>query len=67
MAKVSVDQKTCIGCGSCEAICSNVFFIKEGKSEVKMLEISGEILELAKQAEEACPVGAIKVTDNAKV
>ena len=61
MAKVSVNQKTCIGCESCSEICPNVFVVKNGKSQPKVKEVSGADEECAKKAEEACPVGAIKV------
>lgn len=61
MAKVSVNQKTCIGCESCTALCSNVFEIKNGKSQPKMKEVKGEDEDCARHAAEACPVGAISV------
>ena len=56
--KVTVDQEKCIGCGACEATCSDVFELKDGKSQVKE---KNTVKECAKEAESACPVQAIKV------
>lgn len=60
--KVKVDQKKCIGCGACVAICDKVFEITEvngeQKAKVKKVETDEEC---AKQAESSCPVNAIKV------
>lgn len=56
--KVSIDKEKCIGCGSCAAICSEVFEIDGDKARVKK-STTEKIC--AKEAEEACPVQAIKV------
>jgi ferredoxin len=61
MAKVTVNQKTCIGCESCTALCPNVFEMRNGKSQPKMKEVKGEDESCAKNAVQTCPVGAIKV------
>ena len=53
----SVDKETCIGCGSCASICPEVFEMKGGKAEVK----SDEKTPCVEEAEESCPVGAIKL------
>jgi ferredoxin len=63
MAKYSVDQKTCIGCESCSALCPNLFEIKNGKSKPKKKEITGDEVECAKHAAEACPTTSIKVLE----
>jgi ferredoxin len=56
MAKV--DQSKCIGCGACAAICPEVFEMgPENKSKVKAQNKQA----CAKDAAEACPVGAITV------
>ncbi len=57
--KVSVDKETCIGCGSCEAICPEVFELKDGKAYPKLKETDKDC---AKEAEEACPVDAISIS-----
>ena len=56
---VSVDKEKCIGCGSCESICPEVFEIKEGKSTVKKGQENSQA-SCVKEAIETCPVDAIK-------
>jgi len=34
MAKPKVDKELCIGCGTCESLCPNVFKMEDGKSSV---------------------------------
>jgi len=58
--KITVNQKECIGCGSCAAICSKSFAVKK-KAEV-LKEII-EILSCETAAADACPVGAITITE----
>jgi len=66
MAKTSVDVETCIGCGACTSVCSN-YEIKEVESGFKAFplkeDVSAEELKGNKEAEEICPVDAIKVTE----
>jgi ferredoxin len=50
-----VDQNTCIGCGTCAALCPQSFKMK---SDGKALE-TGKNAPCAKEAEESCPVDAI--------
>ena len=61
MVKVSVDKKTCIGCGACASICPNVFEMKDGKSIVK--KFKAEDAFCAKEAKSSCPVDAISVIE----
>jgi len=57
-----VDEETCIGCGICEAVCSNVFKMNdEGKAVAINSEIEESDLDDALSAKEQCPVDAIKV------
>ncbi len=57
---VSVDREACIGCGSCVALCSEVFELgSDGKAKIK--EGADTSKECVKEAAEACPVNAIKV------
>ncbi len=53
---VKVDKETCIGCGSCEAVCPEGFKVENGKAHVKSQDAK-----CAKEAAESCPVDAIKV------
>lgn len=56
---ITVDKETCIGCGSCVALCPDVFQLDaNGKAEV----ISQDNVACAKNAAETCPVQAIKVS-----
>ena len=58
---VSVDKEKCIGCGSCEAICSEVFEIDEDmKAHVKKGK-ENSTAECVKEAADICAVDAIKV------
>jgi ferredoxin len=52
---VKVDEKKCIGCGSCEAIAPEAFKMVNGKAKV----IGEASEEKINQAINACPVNAI--------
>jgi len=55
---ITVNQETCIGCGTCAALCPQTFKINDGgKSEV----INQDDAECAKGAAASCPVQAITV------
>lgn len=55
---ITVDKDTCIGCGTCEALCPMSFKLNaEGKAE----PIAQEVKECTKQAAESCPVQAISI------
>ncbi len=55
---IKVNQETCIGCGTCVALCPQTFQLNDGgKSEV----ISQDDTECAKGAVASCPVQAITV------
>jgi ferredoxin len=59
--KVEVDTNTCIGCRACTVICDN--FVPNGdKVKVVNSTIEQADLKLNKEAEEGCPVQAIKIT-----
>jgi ferredoxin len=51
---IKINSK-CIGCGSCAAICPDVFEMKGVKAEVKVQKK----LPCVKEAIESCPVDAI--------
>lgn len=58
---IKVDKECCIGCGSCVAICPELFELGEdGKSKTKKEEI--EEVGCAQQAAEACPASCITVS-----
>ena len=54
---IKIDKKSCIGCGSCEAICPEIFRLKQGKAEVKVQKKT----DCLKEAVDSCPVNAIKI------
>jgi len=56
--KVKVNKEKCIGCGACEALCPEVFTLKNGKANVKTKETGKPC---AKEARDSCPVQAIEI------
>lgn len=60
MSKVILDQDKCIGCGACVAIDPENFDFEDRLSKV----INDTATPTAKDAEEACPTGAITILDN---
>lgn len=67
-----VKKDTCIGCGACTAIASNIFEIGDDglaetinpeKAENKVKNIPDEEKENVMDAADSCPVGAIEVTE----
>lgn len=60
MKKVKVLKDVCIGCGACQAICSEVYEIgDDGLAKVIVDEIKKDDEESAMEALENCPTGAI--------
>ncbi len=61
--KVSIDKETCIGCGSCVAVCPDCF--EMGEDNKPILKGGGETCDdpCVKEVEEICPVDAIKVEE----
>jgi len=58
MTKINVNDDLCIGCGTCESLCPNVFKIEDGKSRV----ISDECGDCdCQEAADSCPVSAITI------
>ena len=66
MAKVEVDQDLCIGDEVCAATQPDIFEMgDDGMAHVKdgMEEVEGADVDMAREAEAACPVDAITVTE----
>ncbi|PIT89330.1 MAG: ferredoxin [Candidatus Levybacteria bacterium CG10_big_fil_rev_8_21_14_0_10_36_7] len=71
MAKIIQDQDTCIGCGSCEAVCSKFWkmdydigkavLVGGKKNEARMFELEVADGECNNEAADVCPVGVITV------
>lgn len=59
--KVELDEKTCIGCMACTVACEN--FVPSGdKAKVVNETIEQTDFKSNSEAEEGCPVQAIKIT-----
>ncbi|PIZ00324.1 ferredoxin [bacterium (Candidatus Howlettbacteria) CG_4_10_14_0_8_um_filter_40_9] len=68
MVKIDIDHDLCIGCGTCESICSEVFEVRDdGKSHVKegvdLETVDKNLLAEIKDAEDSCPEQAIIVKE----
>jgi len=64
--KIKINQEDCIGCGSCSAVCPDVFDMnQENKAIVKDTDTDyGETnQECAKEAADICPVQVIKIEE----
>ena len=53
-------NETCIGCGACMAIAPDNFDYQEGTS----VAINETITDKTREAADACPVGAIEITED---
>jgi len=59
MAKITIDQDACIGCGVCENLCPDVFKLGEdGKASALVAESD---LPCVQDAADSCPTSAIKL------
>jgi ferredoxin len=61
--KVKVDEDLCIGSGSCEQICPDVFKVIEGRSKVQVDEVPPNLEEAVREAVDACPMVAIIISE----
>ena len=62
MPKAKVNQDLCIGCGTCSALCSGVFYMKgDGKADVQ--DTADYSSCDVHDAVDSCPVGAISVEE----
>ena len=65
MKKLVIDEQSCVCCGSCAAICEEVFGrTEEGTPCVKAQEKVEKNKADVENAINACPTGAIKYVDN---
>ncbi len=68
--KVQIDREGCIGCGVCEALCSEVFhLVEDGKSSITEKyrkhvlgrgEVGNDLVACVEDARDSCPVSVIK-------
>ncbi|MFW6115313.1 MAG: ferredoxin [Thermodesulfobacteriota bacterium] len=60
MAKrVYIDEDECIGCGTCEEICDEVFRLNEETEKAEVVEPEGGPEDLIQEAIDSCPVECI--------
>ena len=53
-------ESDCIGCGSCEAVCPEVFRMNDdGLAEAYVNPVPAELEEKAQEAADMCPVNVI--------
>jgi ferredoxin len=57
--KVAVDQEECIGCGTCEGICPEVFQLSSETGKSQVIKPVGGPEDLIQEAIDSCPVSAI--------
>ena len=64
MVKVSITDE-CIGCGACVAVAPDIFEMDSStmKSLVKKQPTTPDEVSLSRDAVDACPVDAIKITE----
>lgn len=57
--KVHISEDECIGCGSCEAICPEVFNLDAKQGKATVIKPEGGPEDMIEEAIEACPVSCI--------
>lgn len=56
---VYIDQEECIGCGTCQEICPEVFELDEETGKAIVIQAEGGPEDLIEEAMESCPVSCI--------
>lgn len=59
--KITIDQEKCIGCGTCEAMCPQVFKLDPNTYKAKVLKEEGSKECDVQEVAGSCPVEAIKI------
>ena len=58
--RVYVDQDECIGCGSCEEICPDVFKLNQDTEKAEVIKPQGGPEDQIQEAIDTCPVSCIR-------
>ena len=61
--RVYIDEEECIGCGSCEDICPDVFKLNEDTEKAEVITPEGGPEDLIDEAIDSCPVECIHWED----
>ncbi len=61
--KVRIIEEKCIGCGQCEAICSDVFQIGDDGLAHVIGEVTEQLEEDVRDAVSSCPTEAIEIVE----
>jgi len=57
--RVYIDEEECIGCGTCEEICDEVFRLNEDIEKADVIKAEGGPEDLIQEAIDSCPVECI--------
>ncbi len=63
MRTVTLNQEECIGCGTCEEICPQVFRLNPDTEKSEVVLPRGGDEDLIQQAIDSCPVSCIQWAD----
>ncbi len=61
--RVTIDEEECIGCGTCEEICPQVFRLDEETEKAKVISQDGPE-DLIREAMDSCPSSCILEQDD---
>ncbi len=57
--KVYIDEDECIGCGTCEGICPEVFRLDADTGKARVIDFEGCADDVIQDAIDSCPVSCI--------
>lgn len=60
---VQIDEDECIGCGTCEEICPEVFKLNTDTEKAEVIMEEGGEQDLIEEAIDSCPVSCISMDD----
>ncbi len=56
---IYIDEDECIGCGTCEELCPEVFKLDEKTEKAEVIDPEGAPVDLIQEAIDNCPVECI--------